>query len=277
MNAILVTTDFSPTALNAAKYAIRLSEALDVEQLIIYHSYDITPVVSDIPTLESDRRFAHEGSITALENLETQLRQYATHDINMKLVSNELPLLIGVEQLIDEQPIDLVVAGASGKSNLEKFMIGSNAVSLADSCPAPLLIVPKEVEFKKIDKIVFACDLKKVSRRTPVDQIASLLQSLNAKLLVLNVAKEGKQVSSDTIAEQYDLHHLLGDLNPTYYYTEGIDIADEIANFAEDEGAGLIISVPKAYGFFDRLFRRSVSKRLIKEAETPLLLLKERE
>lgn len=277
MNTILVTTDFSTAALNAAKYAIGLANALGANQLIIYHSYDITPVVADVPTLESDRRFALEGSLTALESLESQLRTYGSNGLDIKLVSNELPLLIGVEQLVEEHRIGLVVAGASGKSNLEKFMIGSNALSLASSCPAPLLIVPKDVEFKKIDKVVFACDLKKVSNSTPVGQISSLLDRLDAKLLVLNVAPEGKQVSSDTIVEQRALHRLLDGLSPTYHYTESDDIADEITDFADNEGAGLIISIPKAYGFFDKLFRRSVSKRLIKETETPLLLLREKE
>lgn len=277
MHTILVTTDFSATAFNAAIYAIGLAKAIGAKQLIIYHSYDITPAVADVPTLESDRRFALEGSLTALENLASQLRQHITHDLDMKLVSNEFPILVGVEQLVEEHHIGLVVAGASGKSNLEKFMVGSNALSLAASCPAPLLIVPKEVEFRGIDQIVFACDLKKVSNSTPVGQIASLLGQLDAKLLVLNVAPEGKQVSSDTIVEQRTLHRLLDNLNPTYHYTESDDIADEIAGFAQEKGAGLIISIPKAYGFFDRLFRRSVSKRLIKDAETPLLLLKEKE
>lgn len=277
MDTILVTTDFSAAALHAAKYAVGLANVLNAKQLIVYHSYDVRPVVTDVPTLESERQFAVEGSMAALEELESQLRAYGSGNLEIKLVSNEIPLLSGVEKLIEDHNVGLVVAGASGKSNLEKFMIGSNALSLASNCPAPLLIVPKELAFQKIDKIVFACDLKKVSSSTPVGQIASLLESFDAKLLVLNVAAEGKQVSSDTISEQRALHRLLGEFNPTYHYTESDDVADEIAGFAETENAGLIITIPKAYGFFDKLFRRSISKRLVKETETPLLLLREKE
>lgn len=66
-------------------------------------------------------------------------------------------------------------------------------------------------------------------------------------------------------------------MRPSYHYEEGEDIVEEITDFAEDEGAGLVITVPKTYGFFEGLFRRSVSKRLLGKTEVPLLLLKERE
>ncbi|MBL7734052.1 MAG: universal stress protein, partial [Chitinophagaceae bacterium] len=62
-----------------------------------------------------------------------------------------------------------------------------------------------------------------------------------------------------------------------YHYAETDDIADEIEDFAEDQDAGLIITIPKSYGFFEGLFHRSVSKRLIRESDIPLLLLRERE
>ncbi|WP_262250260.1 universal stress protein [Parapedobacter soli] len=279
MNTIIITTDFSEAAMNAARYGAALAKSIGILRIVLYHSYDNAPAATDIPVAELDTTLAHEGSLLALEIVEREIGSILGGDsgITIELVANGLPLELGVEQLAEQGRAGLVVVATTGKSGLEKFLVGSNTTSLASSCPVPLLIVPKEAEFEPIDKIVFACDLKQVTRSTPVSEIGWWLEKLGAKLLVLNVALEGNRFDPDMIPEQYKMHELLDGFGPSYHYEEGDDIAEEIADFAEDEEAGLVITVPKTYGFFEGLFRRSVSKRLLAKTEVPLLLLKERE
>lgn len=279
MQTILITTDFSESSINAAKYAACLSQLLGVQRILLYYSYDNAPVATPIPISEQEASLVHEGSLLALEIVEREIRNVLDdeNDLTIELIANERPLIIGVEQLVEERQVGLVVAGTTGKSGLKKLVMGSNTINLASACPAPLLIVPKKAKFQNIDKVVFACDLQKISNSTPVGEIRKLLEKLQAKLLVLNVAVEGKRIQPDIIYKQHKLHHLLDELNPEYHYTESDDIADEIEDFAEDHAAGLIITIPRSYGFFEALFRRSVSKRLINDLDTPLLLLKEKE
>lgn len=279
MESIIITTDFSEAAMNAARYAAGLAKAIGISRIVLYHSYDNAPAATDIPVAEMDTTLAHEGSLLALEIVERELGLVLGSDsaISIELVANGLPLELGVEQLAEQWRAGFAVVGTTGKSGLEKFFVGSNTVSLATTCPVPLLIVPKEAEFEPIENIVFACDLKKVTRSTPVSEIGWWLDRLQAKLLVLNVALEGKRFNPDMIPEQYKMHELLDGFNPSYHYEEGEDIAEEIADFAEDEDAGLVISVPKSYGFFEGLFHRSVSRKLLDKSEVPLLLLKERD
>lgn len=279
MEAIIITTDFSEAAMNAARYAAGLSKSIGIKRIVLYHSYDNAPAATDVPVAETDTPLAHEGSLLALEIVEREIGLVIGSDsgIAIDLVANGMPLELGVEQLAEQWLTGLVVVGTTGKSGLEKFFVGSNTVSLATSCPVPLLIVPKEAKFEAIEKIVFACDLKKVTRSTPVSEIGWWLDRFQAKLLVLNVALEGKRFDPDMIPEQYKMHELLDGFNPSYHYEEGEDIAEEIADFAEDEEAGLVITVPKSYGFFEGLFHRSVSRKLLDKSEVPLLLLKEKQ
>src|SRR5690606_28874407 len=148
------------------------------------------------------------------------------------LVVNGLPLELGVEQLAEQWRAGLVVVGTTGKSGLEKFLMGSNTVGLALSSRVPLLIVPKEAEFEPIEKITFACDLKQVNRSTPVSEIGWWLDRLQAKLLVLNVALEGKRFDPDIIPEQYKMHALLDGFKSSYHYETGDNIEEVIADFA---------------------------------------------
>jgi len=49
MKTILLLTDFSDTALNAARYGAALTHQLGTSSMILYHSYEFIPIATDIP------------------------------------------------------------------------------------------------------------------------------------------------------------------------------------------------------------------------------------
>lgn len=278
MKTIIITTDFSGSASNAARYATKLAKSIDANQIVLYHAYDNLPIGTDLPMTDVVPSLVEEQSLSNLKTVRAELEQVLGENsgVSIHLATNNFPLLRGIEGLAEEWHADLVVAGTTGRSNLEQVLIGSNTVNLASSLKLPLLIIPEDADYDPIHKIVFACDLRKVSHSTPVAEIGQWLEILGAKLLVLNVILEGKRANPDTIMEQYKMHALLDVFQPEYHYTASDDIAEEIEEFAEDHDAELIITIPKSYGFFERLFRRSVSKQLIKKSHIPLLLLREK-
>lgn len=276
MKTIIVTTDFSPSATNAAKYAASFANALGIEQFVLYHSYDLSTIADLVETDSGDEQTL-AGSLVALKALEAKLFPLLGDTITTKLVANEKSFVEGVQALISELQADMVVVGATGTSRLERLLTGSNTIEIANACAIPVLVVPKKSTYTPIANIVFACDLREISKCTPVPLIQSVLDRLNTKFTVLNVGLEGKRTSPDVIREQHKLHELLDTLTPApdYHYIDSSDVVDGITNFAEEHKAGLIISVPKTHGFFEGLFHRSVSKRLIGETELPILLLRE--
>lgn len=268
MKALLITTDFSKTASNAARYGAMLSKSLGVEKVVLYNSYD---------SENMDTKLLHESSLLALEVLKHDIAALLAKNTVLEIITNELPLLNGIQRIVQEHEVGLVVAGSTGKGGFTTFLLGSNTINLADECPVPLLIVPEKAKFERVKKIVFACALEKVKASTPVDTITYFVNQLNSKLLVLNVALENKPFNPDIIPEQYQIHALLDHLHPEYHYIEDDEVVEGITEFVEDEDAQLVISVPKSYGFFDSLFRRSVTKKLAYDTEIPLLVLRERE
>lgn len=279
MKTIIITTDFSDSALNAARYAAALAKSIGTHKLVLYHSYDSVPIGTDIPTTEVIPPDAQDRSLVELKKAQAELETFLGNDtpIHISVAVNDFPLLRGIELLAEEHGAELVVAGTTGRSNLEQVLMGSNATNLASSLKLPLLIVPKDALFAPIHKMVFACDLKKVSSSTPVSEIDRWLNSFGAQLLVLHVGVEGRHAGSDVIPEQHDMHTLFDRFDPEYHYTESDNISGEIEDFARNHGAGLIVTIPKSYGFFEKLFHRSVSKQLIKKSNIPLLLLKEKQ
>lgn len=277
METIIITSDFSDPARNAAQYGASLAKELGVRTIVLYHAYDLAPIGTHMSVPKPDSSAALERCREDLQQLKDHIFPYTDNDIHIELEANELPLLVGIEQLARQWQAGMVIAGNAGKSGMEKFLMGSNTADLTKSCTIPLLIVPQDAIFQPITKIVFACDLKNAAESTPLDKLRFLIHHLQARLLVLNVEHKGKPVDRNTIAEQHVLDGLLAPLSPEYHYIEENNVSQGIMAFAEEEDAELVIAVPKSLRFFEKLFHRSVTKNLAQHSKIPLMILRKNE
>jgi len=273
---MLVLTDFSDAALNAARYAAALTQQLKTANLILYHSYEsiTVPAITFAPVSPGAAE-SPELSLEKIRGLKDDLGNLIAEATKIEVRTDERPLVTAVNTLTRHQHIGLVAAGITGKSNMEKILIGSNTLLLAKNCSAPLLVIPPAATYKPVRKVVFACDLKQVSASTPVHAIKSFVHALGAKLLILNVDRGEKHTDPDTIKEITDLHQIWDNEQPEHHYTDHEDIAEGIMDFADQQHAELVITVPKAYGFFESIFHRSMTNKLAYHTHLPLLLFKE--
>lgn len=276
MKTILVATDFSETASHAAYYSVSMAMQIGFPRIMLYHSYDIPYASSDIPLPEPDNiQQLHEKSVAFLEYLKNDLTTVAGQQITIDIHTNESPLLLAIETFVQEEDIQLVVMGTTGKRKIEKILLGSNCQSLAKECTVPLLLVPYEAPVERIKRIVLATDLKEVAEISPVMTIKNLIHALQAKLFILNVDyNESEHYSPDIIAQQKALHKLWDDENPEYHFTNNKDCAAGIAAFAEEKDIQLVIAIPRKHSFFQSLFHRSLTEKLAYHSHIPLLFVK---
>lgn len=273
---ILVLTDFSEEASNAAVYAAGLAHQLNTRKVLLYHSYQSISLnassFAPISGLPSD---SYDLSVDQITRLKNELEEWGLGDTEIEVRTDERNLIYAVNALVQQFRIGLVVAGITGKTGLERALIGSNTLKLAKDCSVPLLIVPGVANFKQIETVVFACDLKRVYITTPILAIKTFLKTLGAKLLILNIDTEEQYQYSDTPEGLSQLHELWDDLETEYHYINHEDTAQGIMDFANQQGAELVITVPKQYGFFESLFHRSTTQKLTYHSYLPLLLFKE--
>jgi nucleotide-binding universal stress UspA family protein len=273
---MLILTDFSDEAANAARYATALAQQLNTQKITLYHSYEsiALPATSFAP-ISGLPMESHESSIKNINKLKTDLEESNSIKAEIEVRTDERDLIYGVNALVQQLYIGLVIAGITGKSSFERVLVGSNTLSLVKDCIAPVLIIPAVAKFKPIKTIVFACDLKRVSEATPVLAIKTFLQALGAKLLILNVDSERKHFTTETIKEMTHLHELWDEQEPEYHYIDHKNTAEGIMEFAREKGAELVITVPKQYGFLESLFHSSMTSKLTYHSYLPLLLFKE--
>jgi len=279
MKTILIPTDFSETASNAARYAVDLADQLQVDKLILYNVYQAgVNVVADpmIPALGAlDLDNIKHASEDGLENFKNEILEYAYKKIDIETISEFALLSEGIEDLLKRYEIDLIVMGITGGGAIQENFFGSNTINVARHTTIPVVIIPADAIFKKIDNILFACDFSKVVESTPVNSIKKILDSTGAKLHVFHIDDYNKENAPDIKFESLMLDTLLEGYDKEYHFADNPSFTEAINSFSEEKEIDLIITIPKKHGFFDSLFKRSHTKMLAFHSHVPLMVIHE--
>ncbi len=277
MHTLLLPTDFSETAKNAALYAVNFAKQLGIKKIVVYNAYQ-QPIATDTtiaPVELIDFNELKAISVAGLEHFKEIIAGYQPGDIEIETVSEFALLTSDINDVCKQYTIDIVVMGVTGGGKLDETLIGSSAVDVAKHLTLPVIIVPPGGVFTTIKKVVFACDFKKVVESTPVKAIKQLLDETKAKLLVLNIDHDNKHFSAETPFESLLLDTLLYGYEPEYHFVDSTDFIEAIDGFAKEKEADLIITIPKKHGFFEKLFKESHTKQLAFHSHIPLMVIHE--
>ncbi|MET7000027.1 universal stress protein [Chitinophaga defluvii] len=276
MKTILLPTDFSDTAYHAAEYACMLTRQFGAKRLILFHAYQTLVSIADVPgaiPLNGDE--LRQNSEAELLKLYHLLKPLADSQTEISYLAEEAGVPLSFNAMAERLGVDLIVMGITGKSKIEQQLIGSNAIHVAKESNFPVIIVPPSAALENVQRIVFACDLKKIAGTTAIPRLKKVLDAFHAKVLVLNVDHKEKNFRPETAIELKELYEALEGYGAEFNYTDNADAATGIMEFARQEDASLIITIPKNYGFFEGLFRSSTTKKLAYQTNVPLLLLHE--
>ncbi len=277
MHTILVPTDFSATAKNAAVYAVGLAKQAGAKKIVLYNSYQapvgIDPMAPAIQLLDID--LLKKNSEEGLEQFKSQLEATVADHIPIDTLSEFSLLAAGLDEVCKKVGADLIVMGITGGGALEENLVGSNTISVAKHSTVPVIIVPANASFTQIKEVLLACDYKKVVETTPVQPIKNLLAATGAKLFVLNVDHNNKAYNSEVPFESLMLDILLQGCNPEYHFVDSPDFTEAINAFAREKQVDIIITIPKRHGWFESLFRKSHTKMLAFHSDVPLMVIHE--
>lgn len=280
MKTIVLPTDFSATASNAADYAVQFAKQVNAERIILLHAYEI-PVAIDpmmpgiqIPEVDGFRETAESRLLQFRADL---LVKYAETKIIFDTLAVYGSILSALEDLQEKDPIELVIMGITGGGALEETLIGSNTVHIAENTSLPLIIVPADTVFKPVKKLMFACDFNDAEKYIPVNQIAAFQQLTGSSLDVFNIEGEPSEFEETfpgtVMGESFAVHTVMDKLNPTYHFSHAKNFLDGVNQFVDEKGIDLVITVPKEHNFFERIFSSSHTKKLAFHSHVPVLVL----
>lgn len=277
MKTIIVPTDFSATAYNAARYALELAGQLGTTRILLYNAYELIVPVPDLPASVPviDPKELKEVSLEGLERMKSDLEAFVPAGAVLDIRAENNLLAANIDHVAKEEMADMIIMGITGGGQIEEILMGSNTIDVVKHTNFPVIIVPGQVTFKPVRKILFACDFKKVGTNTPIAPLKKLLDIFHAELHVLNIDRDGKGLGADIPLESLLLDTLLEGYHPIYHFIDHDNIVEGIMDFADKIQADLILTIPRKHGLFEGLFRRSRTAKLAFHTHIPMLAIHE--
>ncbi len=269
MKTIIAPTDFSKGSLNAVSYAAELAVMLQA-RLLIVNIIALPVSITEITFTEATIAEMEESDEREFSKLKDKLTAQTNGKIDIKVVSEVGTVEYELEDICSREKPFAIVMSSSNSTALERFLEGSNTLSLVHHVSYPVLVIPQEYSFKKIQKIAFACDLEKSLLTHTFSVVKELVSLFNAELHIVNITT--KELSgADNIINSIHVQNKLNQLKPVFHFISDKKVAHGISAFIEQNKPDLLVVIPQQHG----LFHKSQSKPFLLHTGIPVLAVSE--
>jgi nucleotide-binding universal stress UspA family protein len=277
MKKILVPLDFSETSDNAFVYALEMAKIFKA-QLVLLHTFDLPIVDSqsmpinyatiyDTIELTNFDHFKHElpklRAIAAARKLDYIV-------LNHILMDGDL--VYNIKKVVKQENIDFVVMGTKGATGWLDSFIGTNTGAVISDVSVPVLSVPLEAKYTKIETIAFTTRF----RQKDIEALVKVLyfaQKMKAKVKCLYIKTGVSDVSEETIKRWES--HFEEETNLQFFVIPNDDVKTTIEDFLVDQDINLLAMLTYKRNFFASLFVNTTTQKLSYHLKTPILALHE--
>lgn len=171
--------------------------------------------------------------------------------------------------------IDLIVMGTRAKHESMEHLLGTRATDIIESSKVPVLVIPEGYVGFQPKLIGLAVDYSKDVPRQDFSALKTVVQIFDAELLVFNISENPDQLTAgdQTIIEK--LRKALDPVNASIRTVEAQSVTEGIVKFSNSHNLDLLSMMPKRHNFFQRVFKKSVTKSIAIDVEIPLLIFHE--
>lgn len=274
MKKILFPTDFSETATNAFVHALEFAKKVNAE-IILLHTFDL-PVY--------DNQFFPENYAVIYNSLElSQFEMFKNEIPKLRAIAEERhldkvklshrlmdgDLLHNIKKSIKEDAIDFVVMGTAGATGWESFFIGTNTGSVITGIDVPMLCVPVEAKFKKIEIIGFTTRFRPKDKKA-LKMVLDIAKKTKAKVKCLYVKTSNSDVTKETI-KSWEKEFSADPID--FYVIHSDDVQEIILDFIMYKELDILTMLTYKRGFFEGLFKPSLTKKIAVNNEIPILAI----
>lgn len=275
---ILFPTDFSDTAQNAFRYCLRIADEYkaNIELLhVIYPEYQ--PM--DIPVMATK---AIKDRADAARSVLQDFVDYGITQVQAGYQFEDVPVIksdveIGspaglIKDIAERDDADLVVMGTREDHSTFDKTFGSVTTSVIEHAPCPVWVIPGEANFEDIDIIAYATDLNDADPY----HIWKASQMLNVFNPILHCVHVGDgELGRSTMAELESFFTQNAPaLQINFHIVEGESITEELEEFSVNHDVDLLVMYAPQHSFWERIFTRSITKRMALQTKIPTLFFK---
>ncbi|TDE00299.1 universal stress protein [Flavobacterium sandaracinum] len=274
MKKILFPTDFSEVAENAFIHALEFAKKVHGE-IVLLHTFEL-PIY--------DNQFFPENYAVIYNSVELaqfgmfkdeipKLRALAEerHLDKIKMTHRLMDgdLLHNIKKCIKEDKIDFVIMGTSGATGWDAFFVGSNTGSVITGIETPMLCIPIEAKFKKIEIIGFTTRFRPKDKKA-LNMVLDIAKKTKAKVKCLYVKTSDSDVSKDTVAhwEKEFMNEPVA-----FFVITSDEVKETILDFILYKEIDILSMLTYKRGFFEGIFKPSLTKKIANNFDIPILAI----
>ncbi len=269
MSTILVPTDFSEVASNAAIYAAKLAGDIHADVTLL-HAYNIPISLSEVPMpLLSDEEM-REASQEGLDHVAEMLRKEGFAG-NIRYEIGKGDFVSVLQETAEALNPILIMMGITGKSEFETLLMGSNTFGAIRNIQAPVMVIPQEARYRLIKRIAVALDLKSMKETIPAEQLLEMAGVLGATVHFVHIDSGNDFPNSDTAIHLDALKHAFPDA--ICDFNDNLSLVDGLNAYVYDKGIDLLVMFPRKHNFFELLFNSSSTRKMALHTNVPLVTM----
>ena len=279
MKTVLVPIDFSAASENAVEYTSNLIKDIPVDRVILLNSYFISTYTQVVPLAESsqfttgDMQAERQEMELQLEELGARMDELCGASVQVITQVSELPLLRAIHETVRLEQVELLILGSDDKSSANQSLIGRQLIPIAKASRIPVLIVPSNVSYQKIERALIPCTLETIKRLNLLNKHQHIALWRQAELTLLNVNPSEKLNWEDSGLIN-GIKALLSDYTYQLQESDTPSIIHALHNYTEAHPVNLIFALSGKESFFHSLTHKNITDAIALSARQPVLLLK---
>lgn len=277
MKKILLPIDFSKTSDNAFIYALEMAKIFKSE-LVLLHTFDLPIVDSQAmpinysviyDTIEM-ANFEHFKEV--MPRLRALAEERNLGHIVMSHILMDGDLVYNIKKVIKQENIDFVIMGTKGASGWLDSFIGTNTSAVISHVSVPVLSVPVEAKFKKMETIAFTTRFRDKDIEALV-KVLLFAKKMHAKVKCLYVKTPDSDVSDETI-KKWEAH-FEAEKELQFFIIPSESVKETIEDFLLSQDVDIQAMLTYKRNFFVELFTNTTTQQLSYHLKTPILALHE--
>ncbi len=286
MKTIVVATDFSPAAENAARYALHFAKNMRAG-IKLCHAFKVpseAPMAAqvawpleDYETVKEDVTADLSSLADKLANEEKAVSEPSSFHPEITYGSEVGAVTDVARNFIAGEKSGLLVMGTWGNGELSRVFLGSNSKEMIEKAAFPVLLVPTDATYNGVKKIAFATDLSKPDVEI-IHSLGILAYPFNAEILIAHVTDE----KYDDPQHQQKVDAFLNEITckadyPKVYYRhiKSRNVNNGLEWLAEHGQIDVLAMVHRPHSFLQKIFIGSHTHQIARQVEIPLLVFPE--
>lgn len=273
MTKILVPTDFSPTAENALRFAIKLALTINGE-IILYHVF--TPLENLYIETAAQRELHNASTLAQIQDRLDDLKNSVQNEaVSIKTAIGRSPITKNVIEFAEANHIEMIIMGTKGASGIRKVVLGSEAARIIEESTVPVFLIPDEFSGDIPKQILFTT----TSGVKDKDAVATLLKWMGTSevhVALLHIS------DNETKSKNVGLRDYIAVIPETFKHNlsfkrlESSYAKDTIEKLVREFPYDMLAMVRRRKSLIERIFLPSISREVAYLTEHPLLVFPEK-